>query len=1067
MIEAKAQRQNPARPYPGGHSTALGRRLRAYSRNDPAYPPRPAEVSTEKWAGHSNKARSVYDPFKGEPLRPGAGSIRGGFRDSNRGIMADPLLNMQKTEALRARLAQTLKSRQYERSARAQCNPFDETADYLARQIDGGAISLDAVESLLEYLTGRSFEFRARRLSAYFGGSDTARDEAAIRDLLRRLSQTAENKIVPFEQFSALVERNILGLVITGHPTFGMSAELTALLAEIGLEGQKAPITDEARITLRARVAALPHGPPSPLDLATERAYAAIALVNIQSAINKLYRIVLEVAAERFPRRWAELTPGLVTIASWLGYDTDGRSDIHWNDIMAARLEDGAGQLDQYRKSLEAVCARLDQNPSSAQLRLTLQRLRDSLEALERSMRQCRRLVPRTPDNIEQTIQFNRNLVQAPDGERLKPDRLVKVLSDAIDQCERADCRLALATLRAEAANYGTVGAHMHIRVNAIQMTNAIRKEIGIESTPDHATDRRRYLRKLNELLDTVEPVSVNFGSVLAEQMSARRVFMVLAELVKHVDPLTPIRFLIAESDTTFTVLSALYFARLFGIEDHIDISPLFETSAGLEHGHEIVDELLRNDHFRTYVCARGRFCIETGFSDGGRYFGQVAASLAIERLRIKIAKVLARHGLQDKVGLVVFDTHGESIGRGAHPVSFQDRLDYVYTPASRQAFANAHIAATHEVSFQGGDGYVYFASPQLAFATVARLICHALASEVDFQPGAEIGEHDLFYADTDYSLDYFLTIKSFNENLIADPGYIALLQGLGRNLLYRTGSRRIRRESVGIPSAQERRLRMRAIPHNGVLQQLGYLANSTGGLGTAIAKDRDRFAEILAGSPRCRSIMSLAAYAYTLSSPDAFAAYVGLFDSATWLARATAEADEDRRRQFQRVARSIAVTDWHAGPSRITQVLLDDAIDFRATMNTLTEFGLVSEVAKAAHPDLDLLHAVRLALIQLLYLHAARLPRFTPHEDVTIEQVLEQILLLDVPTAVATLKDSFPIGEQPTDPNAFGEPASYMATGARNYADEHRELFDPMLRLYSMIQRVSVCISHVMGAVG
>ena len=31
----------------------------------------------------------------------------------------------------------------------------------------------------------------------------------------------------------------------------------------------------------------------------------------------------------------------------------------------------------------------------------------------------------------------------------------------------------------------------------------------------------------------------------------------------------------------------------------------------------------------------------------------------------------------------------------------------------------------------------------------------------------------------------------------------------------------------------------------------------------------------------------------------------------------------------------------------------------------------------------------------------------------------------------------------------------------------EHRNLFNPMLRLYELVQRISVCINYIMGAVG
>ena len=188
-----------------------------------------------------------------------------------------------------------------------------------------------------------------------------------------------------------------------------------------------------------------------------------------------------------------------------------------------------------------------------------------------------------------------------------------------------------------------------------------------------------------------------------------------------YVDSAEPVRFLIAACSTPVTGRTALAFAKQFGIADKIDISPLFETGMALDQGHEIITELLKNPTYVDYGKTRGRLCIQTGFSDAGRYIGQVPASLAIERIRVKLSKRIQQSGVTG-VDLLFFDTHGESMGRGAHPVSFADRLDYTYPPFSRQKFKEAGIHVKQEVSFQGGDGYVYFSHPDLAYATVCRL---------------------------------------------------------------------------------------------------------------------------------------------------------------------------------------------------------------------------------------------------------------------------------------------------------------------------------------------------------
>ena len=61
---------------------------------------------------------------------------------------------------------------------------------------------------------------------------------------------------------------------------------------------------------------------------------------------------------------------------------------------------------------------------------------------------------------------------------------------------------------------------------------------------------------------------------------------MVATQILKHIDEDMPIRLLdSAECEKPITYMIALYLAHKFGIADKLDISPLFETTFGLEHG--------------------------------------------------------------------------------------------------------------------------------------------------------------------------------------------------------------------------------------------------------------------------------------------------------------------------------------------------------------------------------------------------------------------------------------------------------------------------------------------------
>ena len=103
-------------------------------------------------------------------------------------------------------------------------------------------------------------------------------------------------------------------------------------------------------------------------------------------------------------------------------------------------------------------------------------------------------------------------------------------------------------------------------------MHNVVRQRLGIADPPEDPAHRRALFSAINAALDTVQPMPVDFGALLAEQASAARLMMTVAQIVKHVDGSAPVRFLIAETETGYTLLAALWLAKLFGIaQQHRD----------------------------------------------------------------------------------------------------------------------------------------------------------------------------------------------------------------------------------------------------------------------------------------------------------------------------------------------------------------------------------------------------------------------------------------------------------------------------------------------------------------
>jgi phosphoenolpyruvate carboxylase len=955
-------------------------------------------------------------------------------------------------------------------------NPFGNSVKLLAlelgKRLESGALSYGDIERLIQQVTAESYAHRAERLAAYLGERDEAKNEARIRAAVRRVAVPDEAKgrkpsPRPFAEFQAVLERELFGIVITAHPTFSQSTDMLRNLAELAMErdsqGNKLNAKDRARRLAAART--VEHRPPVLLDLAYEHKLSIEAITNIQRALRRVYEIVFDVAAEFYPKEWEHLHPRLLTIASWVGYDLDGRSDIKWSDTLFKRLRVQTAQLQQYLDTVEELRAQKPRSENSvdlahlmelleSRLALAIKEADDEIEVFQQGDSD-----PRTW--TEQVRRLAKRMHESRHLRLIESGQLIELIERALELSSRPAERRKLLILRAELCNHGLGMAHTHVRLNAVQIHNAVRKLIDMETEPDDPARKRSYISAMARLLREVKPIRINFASILAERTSAKRLFMIVAQMLKYVDATTPVRFLIAETESPLTLLAALYFAKLFGVEAKIDISPLFETTKAFERGLRVIDECLQNPDFAAYVRQRRRLCIQTGFSDAGRHLGQTVAAISVEWLRLKLADVLRDRGFSD-VELVVFDTHGESIGRGGHPEGFQARLEYVASPASRRKFMNLGIRAKEEVSFQGGDGYALFITPQIAFASVTRIVEYILAT-----PSEEVLADPVYSVEEGYIKEFFITIRRFNEEVMNDPNYAALLDAFGANFLYPSGSRALKRQhdDLTLRINLTHPTQLRAIPHNGILQQLGFLANTIGGVGQAIVKDPERFQKVYKASPRMRRLLGMVEWALECSELDAVKSYVDLFDPGQWLSRAYQARDPQRAWELRRVAEHLEGEGVYEKLAKIYRVFQRDMLDLRDGFAVID--GPKPKLPQQARLNLRLLHGIRIGVLMRLFALATHIPDFSVQHNISREQLVSKVVHLEVEDAIRKLTTIFPKVEQEKYEGDFGEVATYVGDWHQTYEREHQLIFQPMSGLYTLARRISSGIIHIIGALG
>jgi phosphoenolpyruvate carboxylase len=901
-------------------------------------------------------------------------------------------------------------------------NPVFQLSLDLSRTIEDGSLPLPDLSKLVAELECSALQSRAAKLLGLVTPVGLSDNDTAIGAIAVQAGDD-------FASFAARWSQPLQHVVFTAHPTFLLNhaqSDAVALAASSGDTSASAVcIADPSRDSVT-----LDH----------EHAEAMAAIARGAEARDRVCGRLFDIAAQHWPDQWRSLRPAPFRFATWVGYDMDGRTDISWTTSLRYRLQEKAQRLSGYATQLTQIGVA---SAIGSQLSAAADHA-DEMAALFATDLT-------TPAALSEAA--NRMTADHP-AKLLSLAPIIKALEALADNADPAVGRALLvlsAAMRADGLGMGSI----HFRVNASQLQNAIRRRIDPDQKLDLAS--RSALQRFRTLLETVKPLRSNFAALSIEDTTALRQFLSMAQILKHIDADSPIRMLIAECEEPQTVLAALYFAKLFGIEDKVDVSPLFETESAMEHGGRFLDALLAEPAYQHYARKRGRVAIQTGFSDAGRFIGQLPAALAIERLQGRLAAMMAKHGLTD-VAALIFNTHGESMGRGAHPSGFADRLTYPLSIWTRQQFANKAIRLEPEVSFQGGDGYLFFRTPELALATLTRI------AETEAAPLTK--DEDPFYSQTDISLDFYRGIRRVQREFLGSRTYARSLTAFGLGLLNETGSRKSRRQfDVAADRAMSLR-QIRAIPHNAILQQLGYPVNLIAGSGTAAGEDVEAVSYLINQSPRGRQLIRMLRASNRLASIKSVAAYGELFNSAYWASRPYRGTEAYLEPACLALAERLTVDDRNSAFRTLTSRLRVDAVKLHRLLQAVDADAQQSG-REELRRSLGVLHALRLALMQHLFLLAVQVPAFSRSNDISRDDVLEMVFAMRIEDALAQLRRAFPVSAPAISDFTVNEPTEYPDGEEQAYAGIHALYIDPMAASYALILRIGTAIANHFGAHG
>ena len=119
----------------------------------------------------------------------------------------------------------------------AEKDPFSNSITMLAldisRRIEKNKLNYSALEALIQRLTVGSVGLRADRLKRYMGEISIEKNNKILKNLIKNIAFDSDGKLLEFEDFNRIISKEIFGIVLTAHPTFGMTSKMMTDLAKL------------------------------------------------------------------------------------------------------------------------------------------------------------------------------------------------------------------------------------------------------------------------------------------------------------------------------------------------------------------------------------------------------------------------------------------------------------------------------------------------------------------------------------------------------------------------------------------------------------------------------------------------------------------------------------------------------------------------------------------------------------------------------------------------------------------------------------------------------------------
>ncbi|HEU4993834.1 MAG TPA: phosphoenolpyruvate carboxylase [Gemmatimonadaceae bacterium] len=534
---------------------------------------------------------------------------------------------------------------------------------------------------------------RVRRARAYRTANNEEPQPGSARWAMRSLRAAGHD--------GAAVERALARLdvrpVLTAHPTESTRRTLLSLQARVAdlllaREGAPPPERRATEERLDAEVELLWVTAEVRQDRPSVRDEVSTVLWYLETRLLAAGASAREVLLRAFEDEFGDAASTTRTvplrIGNWVGGDRDGNPSVTPDITVATARRASYAILGHYGDALDDLVERLSLSaaltPPTDELRESI--ARDSALAPDVFEANRRR-------NQDEPVRLKLSLMRA----RVDAARRLTAARDAgrsVDEPAAYSSALDLERdLLLVRENLERAGATHVCRTSIDPFVAAVRAH-GFHGylmdVRDHAQVHRAALDDLTARLG-VAPLE---GDTLRAELGGRRPLVnahlpVAPETTRVIDTFRAIRiiqdevgepgastYIVSMTTEADDLLRVLLFAREAGLVDlaaeppvsRLDVVPLFETLADLDHASAVMRGLLREPLYRRQLAARGNLQeVMVGYSDSGKDAGILASSWALYEAQEALAAVFRDAGVE----LRLFHGRGGSVGRGGgSPVS-------------------------------------------------------------------------------------------------------------------------------------------------------------------------------------------------------------------------------------------------------------------------------------------------------------------------------------------------------------------------------------------------------------